>query len=540
MRPKIRTVQFALAVFTAQLAACGAGGTDAGSVKGTGSGSVAGSGTDASTPTGTVDGSSTKTSAGSGTGTSAPSVSSASGNTNLVPISPVNKIMPDLEFNKPAWVSDTQGSLPGMVFFAQSQVIPATVRINDDYQPRLTGLRDTLMLFKAAAGSLIDGQAVLLNAYAADGTRLNGSAITMAHPNDIPKTPKFLSNVDLSSLKLDTNPTNPTLIDKQVDLSNLNDPKATYLTSVLAKTNSLKISMADGFWTDTIYLPNGNFIGKNILITSNAGLQTTVKSPMGNGTLNYTVISRGDSMPFTYIAGSGWVAQADLDHSRYVYGNNFWSTKLPKEWIKPGLKLEFVQGAKSSTLNFASKGVAGLAMGAPTELLLHVIDVGMLTAPQDKFVFAKDANAPAEYFQTIPASRLIVDRYESLQLDTVYMPDGRVFTTSSPDPSTGGWQSGDMREFIAKLLVSHGIDNANYGISSSSSKSESDHPYWAVQLTAHTSVGKYLNSTNKVNRGLNSLWAHGGSGGAGMVTLDSTIGNQFSHEVSGVNRLSGY
>ena len=97
-----------------------------------------------------------------------------------------------------------------------------------------------------------------------------------------------------------------------------------------------------------------------------------------------------------------------------------------------------------------------------------------------------------------------------------------------------------MREFIAKLLVSHGIDNANYGISSSSSKSESDHPYWAVQLTAHTSVGKYLNSTNKVNRGLNSLWAHGGSGGAGMVTLDSTIGNQFSHEVSGVNRLSGY
>ena len=291
MRPKIRTVQFALAVFTAQLAACGAGGTDAGSVKGTGSGSVAGSGTDASTPTGTVDGSSTKTSAGSGTGTSAPSVSSASGNTNLVPISPVNKIMPDLEFNKPAWVSDTQGSLPGMVFFAQSQVIPATVRINDDYQPRLTGLRDTLMLFKAAAGSLIDGQAVLLNAYAADGTRLNGSAITMAHPNDIPKTPKFLSNVDLSSLKLDTNQTNPTLIDKQVDLTNLNDPKATYLTSVLAKTNSLKISMADGFWTDTIYLPNGNFIGKNILITSNAGLQTTVKSPMGNGTLNYTWIT---------------------------------------------------------------------------------------------------------------------------------------------------------------------------------------------------------------------------------------------------------
>lgn len=78
MRPKIRTVQFALAVFTAMLAACGAGGTDVGSAKATGAGSVAGSGTDAG--------------AGSGKSTSSGSGSGASTITNLVAISPVTKI----------------------------------------------------------------------------------------------------------------------------------------------------------------------------------------------------------------------------------------------------------------------------------------------------------------------------------------------------------------------------------------------------------------------------------------------------------------
>lgn len=510
MRPKIRTVQFALAVFTALLAACGGAGTDAGA--------------------GTVGGSSTNTPAGSGTSTSSDSVSSAATNTNLAAIIPINKIMPDLEFNKPAWVSDTQGSLPGMVFFAQSQVIPATVRINDDYQPRLMGLRDTLVLFKAAAGSLIDGQAVLLNAYSADGSKLNGSPVTMAHPNDIPKTPKFLTNLDLNSLSFDTNPTNPTLISTQSDLSKLNDPQATFLISKLATTNSLKIRLVDGAWTDTIYLPSGNFSGKNIFITSTAR-KSTVKYVLPNGMPNHEVIESNDTAVFTYVAGSGWVSQSDQNHSRYVYGKNFWSTKLPKEWIKPGLKLEFFQDAKSSTLNFASNGKPGLAMGAPTDLLLHVIDVGMLTAPQNKFEFAKDATAHAEYFQTIPASRLVVNQYESMQLDDIHMPDGRVFTPSSPDPSTGGWQSGDMRRYIAKLLISHGIDNANYGISSSSSKNESGHPYLAAQSTAHTSIGKYQNTGTSTGKGLNGLWVHGGSGGAGMVTLEHTIGNEFSHEV---------
>jgi hypothetical protein len=429
--------------------------------------------------------------------------------------------MPSLEFNKPTWVSDTQGSLPGMVFFVQSQVMPAKVRIDDDYQPHMTGFRDTLVLFKANASDLIAGKAVLLNAYAADGSKLNTSAIAMAHPNDIPKTPKFANNVDLNAVRFDLNPTNPIVISSQTDLDKLSAQDASFLKGKLNTNNAVKIVLADGAWTKTINLPNGNFDGKSILVTSTAGYTSTVTYAMPNGIPNQAVISKGTSTAFTYAAGSGWLTQADLDHSRYVYGKDFWSAKLPKEWIKPGLKLEFVQGTKSSTLNFAANGVAGLAIGAPTELLLHVIDLGMLTTPRDQFEFAKDDAAHAEYFQTIPASRFIVSRYESLELDTVYMPDGRVFTKLSPEPDNGGVYDGAMRQSIAKLLVSHGIDNANYGISSSSSDKESGHPYWAAQLTAHNSRGLYKNGVQ----------VHGYSGGAGMVTLNGSIGNEFSHEV---------
>lgn len=503
MRTRLQIASLALPIVAVALVACGGG-------------NVIGTSAQSNTPPAT-----TTPAPNPNPDTSTPVAPISGTGANLIAVTPENKTMPGLEFNTIPWAIDSQGSLPGMVFFAQSQVFPATSRISDDYQPHATALRDTLVLFKAKPGDLIEGKAVLLNAYSANGVKLNRDAIIMAHPNDIPKTPKFLSNVDLSTVSFDTNPTNPTVIATQAALTKLNDLQATYLKTILATTNSVNISLADGAWTSSIYLPNGNFSGKNILVSSRAGYSSTVKYASANGLPNFEVITNNSITPFTYIANVGWVAQSDTQHSRYVYGKDFWSAKLPKEWIQPGLRLEFVQGGKSSTLNFAANGVPGLAIGAPSELLMHVIDIGMLTTAQNMFDFAKEDAAHAEYFQTIPASRFIVNRYESLQLDKVYMPDGRVFSPGSPDPSVGGWQSGDMRELIAKLLISHGIDNANYGISSSSAISESGHPFWAAQLTAHTSRGLYANGT----------YTHGGSGGAGMVTLESSIGNEFSHEV---------
>ena len=46
-------------------------------------------------------------------------------------------------------------------------------------------------------------------------------------------------------------------------------------------------------------------------------------------------------------------------------------------------------------------------------------------------------------------------------------------------------------------------------------------PYSVAQLTAHNSRGNYSNG----------IVVHGGSGGGGIVTLDDSIGNEFSHEV---------
>jgi len=99
------------------------------------------------------------------------------------------------------------------------------------------------------------------------------------------------------------------------------------------------------------------------------------------------------------------------------------------------------------------------------------------------------------------------------------LPTGKLYQTQSDDD--GGWHSGDMRQFTGKILLSHGIDLANYGIFSSSGRSESSHPFTCAQMTAHNTQGYYQNGVK----------VHGGSGGNGMVTLDSSIGNEFSHEL---------
>ena len=158
-------------------------------------------------------------------------------------------------------------------------------------------------------------------------------------------------------------------------------------------------------------------------------------------------------------------------------------------------------------------------MGAPTQLLIHTIDVGMLTTPRGAFAFAKDPEAHREYFQTVPTSRLIVAQYAPLSLSEVMMPTGTLL--KDLDESEGGWHTGNMRQSIGKELISHGIDNANYGLNSTSGQGEKSHPYVVAQLAAHNNRGKYSNG----------IQVHGGSGGGGIVTLDSSIGNELSHEV---------
>lgn len=106
-----------------------------------------------------------------------------------------------------------------------------------------------------------------------------------------------------------------------------------------------------------------------------------------------------------------------------------------------------------------------------------------------------------------------------LSLSEIMLPNGNLLTDF--DPSEGGWHVGTMRQHIGKELISHGINNANYGINSSAGEDEESHPFVVAQLTAHNSRGEYANGVQ----------VHGGSGGNGIVTLDKSLGNEFSHEV---------
>jgi hypothetical protein len=440
-------------------------------------------------------------------------------NTTGSSITPHNHSLPSLAFNQNTWPSDTQGSLLGTVLFAQSQIIPAQTRIPGDLQPSILASRDTLVLFKPDPSvQLAKDKGIAITAYSSGGYRLG--SVNMKHPNDIPKTPLFQNNLDVSALNFDTGLVKPREVNTQAELSKLEDPKAEFLKGLLANNNAVRISLNDGAWVGEIHLPAGDYTGKKIVVVRNSGYGSTVKYPLGSNSAGAESLSAGKSTAFAPIAKAGWATKADIEHSRYVYGKNFWSAVLKKEWIQPGLKLQFSQGLKTGTLNFAANGVQGVKMGAPTELLLHVIDVGMLIPPRGKFEFAKDDSAHQEYFQTLPVSRLIVSRYESVHFEQVVMPNGAVHTPGNPDPSSGGWHTGGMREYIGKELVSLGIDHANYGISSSRSTGGT-YPFWTAQITAHNTIGKYANGNI----------IHGGSGGGGIVTLDSSIGNEFSHEL---------
>ncbi|RXJ74132.1 hypothetical protein CS022_05810 [Veronia nyctiphanis] len=142
-------------------------------------------------------------------------------------------------------------------------------------------------------------------------------------------------------------------------------------------------------------------------------------------------------------------------------------------------------------------------VGAPTEMLLHTIDVGMLIENRGRFEFQYDKEHARQYFQTLPASRLVVSIYEPQHFEEIMMYDGTLLTDRAPD--NGGWHSGSMRESIGKMLISLGINNANYGINTSDvfMQSGRGHPYSVAQMTVHSTIGVYQNGPV----------VHGGSGG---------------------------
>jgi hypothetical protein len=412
-----------------------------------------------------------------------------------------------LVFNATVPKNDLKGSFMAQVLFAQSQVIPSRPR-EDDRQPRLISLRKTLVMVRPVR---VDSAPIAFNepvmVTALDGAGKELGTLRLAPPQQLPKTAYFVDGVPSGRLDFTSPAGKVASVDDSASVARLAETSGAAVRELLRDHALVRIETADGRWTRDIHLPEAKGLdGKMVRVEAGAGYGSTVH--YGDRRVS---IGRGQSLVFK-AAGGRWFREGELDNNRLVYAADAWSADLPAEWIRPGLVLRFRKGRDEGEL-------APIDVGAPTQLLIHTIDLGFLTPPRDAFRFAKDSAAHREYFQTVPASRLIVSQYAPLHLKEVMLPTGVLL--KEVDPSKGGWHEGAMRQHIGKELVSHGIDNANYGLHSTAGAGEKGHPYAVAQLAAHNSRGVYANGVQ----------VHGGSGGNGMVTLDDSLGNEFSHEV---------
>jgi len=407
----------------------------------------------------------------------------------------------DLVFNATTPTNDLQGSLSAQVLFAQSQIIPVRPR-EGDRQPHLVSLRKALLLVRPLRPDSAPLSVVVLDA---SGKTLGSLPLTP--PKSLPRSAYFLEGLPEAGLDFTTKSRSVATLKTRADVEGLADPDGSVLLAALRGHAVAEVETADGRWTRDIHLPPGAGLdGKLVRVVAGAGYASTIHFDGRTAE-----VGRGQSLVFK-CANGRWFREGELENNRLRYAADAWSIGLPAEWILPGLRLRFRQGAASGDLTV-------VPVGAPTQLLLHTIDLGFLTPPRGAFAFAKDPEAHREYFQTLPASRLTVTQYAPLHLTEVMLPTGQLLKDA--DPGKGGWHEGTMRQHIGKELISHGIDNANYGLHVTAGSGEKSHPYAVAQLTAHNSRGKYANGVQ----------VHGGSGGNGMVTLDNSIGNEFSHEV---------
>lgn len=445
----------------------------------------------------------------------------------LISISTPTHALPDQVFWDNEWPSDLEpksGSplLEGTVLFAQSQVIPSKHRVNGDDQPHLTALRKTLVMLRPH--SIIDESAVMkMTVRDAEGNVLHSGSIKMESPENIPKQEGWIDILDgADDIEFPSSLDNAHLVSDPKSLEGIgNDPDAVGLKDLLndnsaTPNNQVEIKTANGAWERDFYLPKASEVPADSKVqftcNSNWGINVYYPNPQ-TGAFRRKALSKGQVLVVIITpTNNQWLASEDLEHNDYVFGHNFYTAILARDWVTPGMTLEFAA-------NSGEKGILEADVGGVTELVITTLDAGFLTSPRNEFTFRDDPTTNTEYFETTMASRLVVVQYETMQFDEVVLPDGTKYTSRSNDE--GGVYEGDMRQYIGKLLLSHGIDLANYGVSSSLAQSESPHKFTCALLAAHNTVGVYTNG----------VVVHGLSGGNGMITLLDSIGNEMSHEV---------
>ncbi|NOH31744.1 M66 family metalloprotease, partial [Vibrio mediterranei] len=205
----------------------------------------------------------------------------------------------------------------------------------------------------------------------------------------------------------------------------------------------------------------------------------------------------------------------DDSRTRLEYSTQAWSTTIGWEWMKPGLSVTISNESGEQSQVEASI----FEWGAPSKLVFNMMRIGMLGKVREINGLEKEPlRLGQDYFDVMPISELVISNYLPVELDTVVMPNGDIYTDASPD--LGTWHAGDMRSDIAKGLFSVGLNNASFGITSSYGDSASQPEYYNNRMV-HQAAGVYRNG----------YIIHGGSGGNGMLTMDNlTRGNELTHE----------
>jgi len=409
-----------------------------------------------------------------------------------------------IAFDESSAFDDLEGSLRADVYFGQSQLIPAG-SVANSRQPHLIANRKTLLMVKPQSTFQLPNMTATIR----DANGQQVSTISLNAPSNLPATSYAVdTNVDVDSVDFSPLPGPSFSLNTRDQVLTLADPSNPFLAQTLRNNAAVRITFVNGRHTRQMHLPiDEDFENKVVTINVLAQRSTDVFYREDRS----RTISQDEAVTFKFVSGE-WVFEGMLVNNDLVYAQNTWSGELPAEVIQAGMSMTVNYGAESGTLN-------DIDVGGRSQLIIHTIDVGMLVEPRGEFLFPDDDEAHREYFQTAPVSSLVISQYEPVHFREVVMPDGTRLTTFSPDE--GSVHGGDMREAIGKQLISHGINNANYGLHTTPSLNARSHPYTTAQITAHTARGRYSNGVQ----------VHGLSGGNGMATLLQGYGNEFSHEI---------
>lgn len=307
-------------------------------------------------------------------------------------------------------------------------------------------------------------------------------------------------------------------------------------------TGALKGEIA--FIQNTLVGPQRGELERPLLVTDRAAYLLFFPADLNVGSYQVLLRQRGGQEQRLTLKAPWMEPRNDSGNSDgrppVVYSKRAWTAVVPWDFMHFGLELIVSDDAGAEGRLAADT----FEFGPPIELVTQHVEIGMLLEPAkiqvNKWSRPGENLSPElalDYFQMVPVAKFIAAQYLPIHFPKVVLPNGNVYTDRSTFEGAGVYK-GDMRQEIAKGMVSTGINYANIGIPSSAGGTEKQ-PRPFRQTTVHTSAGVYTEQ-DKDGKPQAVTVRHGLSGGGGQLTLMNTTGNEFSHEYGHDHGLPHY